>query len=213
MSKESNFKGSFSSQVELSGLIDQARRGNQDALGRIFELLRPFLLQIANEELDPKLRQKIGGSDIVQQTLFEAGQAIVSFDGDSPVAFIAWVRRILLNNIANSRRHFKTEMRNINREIRLSGEGSSAVTLAEVAVTDLGKSDFLRKQEMIALVASAIESLTCDQQQVILYRSQQKRSFIEIGVLMNRSEDAARKLWARAIEALKMKIDSLEKQN
>ncbi|MFO0942969.1 MAG: sigma-70 family RNA polymerase sigma factor [Pirellulales bacterium] len=195
--------------TDLPELIAKARAGDQESIGRVFEMLRPYLLQIANEELDPKLRQKAGGSDIVQQTLLEAGQAIHGFDGDSPDAFVAWIRRILLNNVANHRRHFQTEMRNIDREIRLSGEGSSAVKLDDVA-SAAGNSGNIRKQEELALVAKAIQFISNDYRQVIFFRNEEKRSFLEIGTLMNRTEEAARKLWARAIESLKFEIDKLD---
>lgn len=194
---------------ELKLLLQRAKDGDREALGQVFERFSPFLLQIANEELDPRLRQKAGGSDIVQQTLLEAGQSLVAFEGSSPDAFVAWLRRILLNNIANHRRFFQTEKRNVHREIQFGGDGSAARRLDEIVQVDMSKSDDLRKQEELEIVGRAFAMLGEDYQRVIRYRNEERKSFAEIGLLMDRSEDAARKLWARAVEALKTTIDKL----
>ena len=194
---------------ELKLLLQRAKDGDREALGQVFERMSPFLLQIANEELDPRLRQKAGGSDIVQQTLLEAGQSLVAFEGSSPDAFVAWLRRILLNNIANHRRFFQTEKRNVHREIQFGGDGSAARRLDEIVQVDMSKSDDLRKQEELEIVGRAFAMLSEDYQRVIRCRNEEKKSFAEIGLLMDRSEDAARKLWARAVEALRTAIDKL----
>lgn len=190
----------------LSGLLLRAKAGDQRALGALFERLSPFLLQIANEELDPKLRQKAGGSDLVQLTLMEAGQALPSFEGSSK-AFIAWVRQILLNNIANQRRYYRSQKRSLNREVRLDDDGSTGLRIDHLAKASDSKSNALCNRETLGVVYAALASLPEDYQHVIAYRNQQKLSFQEIGQIMNRSDEAARKLWGRAIEALKLEID------
>ena len=198
--------------TDLPQLLVRAKAGDREALGWLFERFGPFLLQIANEELDPRLRQKAGGSDLVQQTLLEAGQAIEGFQGATPDGFIAWLRRILLNNIANHRRHYLADKRSVRREVQLSDDGSQIMKLERLAPAVSSSSDHLCRQETQTVVAQAFGSLSVDYQLVISYRNETKRTFQEIGRLMDRSEDAARKLWARAIEALKTEIDR-RKQN
>lgn len=196
--------------TDLPLLLLRAKAGDRAALGCLFERFGPFLLQIANEELDPRLRQKAGGSDLVQQTLLEAGQAIDRFQGATPDGFIAWLRRILLNNIANHRRHYHAGKRTVRREVQLSDDGSVAVKLDRLAHAVSSSSNHLCEQEKQSVVSQAFHSLPADYQLVISYRNETKRTFEEIGRLMDRSEDAARKLWARAIEALKTEIDLRE---
>lgn len=191
----------------LIDLAHQAATGDSEALGQLMEIVRPYLLQIANNELDPRLRQKAGGSDLVQQTLLEAAESINEFGGNSPDSFLAWLRRILLNNIANHRRYFQTEKRDIDREVQSIGVGSGKVSMEFSLSDQLSKSDQLLKQEEIDVLAAALQRLSADHQQVIHWRNQQKLTFPEIGKLMSRSEDAARKLWARAIETLKAEMD------
>ena len=49
----------------------------------------------------------------------------------------------------------------------------------------------------------AFASLSPQQQEIIRLRNFERKSFVEIGQQTDRSTDAARKYWARAVEALK----------
>lgn len=55
-------------------LLAQARAGNQEQLGRLLEILRPYLLATAARNLSNQLRAKVSPSDLVQETLIEAGR-------------------------------------------------------------------------------------------------------------------------------------------
>lgn len=191
---------------ELKKLLQQVRSGDSIALGCVLERYRPFLLQIANDTLNPPLKQKVGASDVVQQSLLEAGQSICSFDGDSPDALAGWLRRILLNNVANLRRHFLAKKRNIHREVRLVGSDSTAYRIDGLIASPLPTDD-LRHQEEILSVERALNQLPADYRMIIQLRGCDKKTFQEIGDLIGRSPDAARKLWGRAVEALKLEVD------
>jgi hypothetical protein len=60
--------GDLSRTGRTSHLIRQARGGSAEALGRLLERSRAYLLLIANKGLDADLRSKGGASDLVQQT-------------------------------------------------------------------------------------------------------------------------------------------------
>ncbi len=62
-------------------LIEVARQGDPVALGRVLETFRDYLLLVANEELEPDLRAKLGGSDLVQETFLGAQRDLTSFRG------------------------------------------------------------------------------------------------------------------------------------
>src|SRR5947209_3557782 len=67
-----------------------ARTGSADALGRLLEACRGYLLLIGQRELDPALRAKGGASDLVQQTFLEAQRDFARFRGATEADLLAW---------------------------------------------------------------------------------------------------------------------------
>src|SRR5215471_5317922 len=90
----------------LEGWLAEARAGEVHALGEALEACRAYLLHVAEHELETGLRAKGGASDLVQQTFMEAQQDFSRFAGTSEAELLAWLRRMLLNNIANFRRQW-----------------------------------------------------------------------------------------------------------
>ena len=74
-------------------LLDAARAGSLDALGRSLEVHRTYLLAVAERRLDPDLKSKGGASDLVQETFLEAMCDFEQFQGASPEALRAWLAR------------------------------------------------------------------------------------------------------------------------
>src|SRR5436190_18019676 len=77
---------------------------------------RSYLLLLARARLDRKIQGKLDASDIVQQTMLEAHQALESFRGENVAAQAAWLRQILARNLANVVRDFTREKRDVTRE-------------------------------------------------------------------------------------------------
>src|SRR5437870_8093656 len=87
--------------------LAEARAGSPEALGQMLEACRGYLLLVAQRELAPDLRAKGGASDLVQETFLEAQRDFPRFSGRSEAELLAWLRRLLLNNLANFTRHYR----------------------------------------------------------------------------------------------------------
>src|SRR5436190_19888330 len=97
---------------EWAELVDRARAGSDEALGQLLEGFRPFLLQMAEEDIGSGLRPKAGASDLVQQSFLEAQRDFKSFRGMSREEALAWLRHILQNNLLDlARRYNATDKR------------------------------------------------------------------------------------------------------
>ena len=193
---------------DLSGnveeLIEAARAGSSEALGRLFEAWRDYLLLMANRELESGLLPKAGASDLVQDAFLEAQQRFAGFRGHTQAEFVAWLKRILHNHLANfTRAYSQTDKRRVALEIplELSDSHGSAVRIPVQADTESPSAQLMAEEEWQRLRA-AMERLPDDYRQVIVLRHQEGRSYAEIGQAMGRSEEAARKLWVRAVERL-----------
>jgi DNA-directed RNA polymerase specialized sigma24 family protein len=65
---------------------------------------------VANKELNPKLQAKGGASDLAQQTFLEVQRDFARFHGDSEDELLAWMRRLLLHNLADFKRCIQREV-------------------------------------------------------------------------------------------------------
>lgn len=188
--------------------LPAARAGSREALGEVLEACRGYLLLLAQEELDAGLQAKGGASDLVQQTFMEAQQDFARFQGSSEGELLAWLRQLLIHNLANFRRSYRhTNKRRIDREVGLP-PGSSSVAPGErlPSATPTPSMDAMKREQTEALQL-ALARLPEEYRQVILLRYQEESSFEEIGRQMSRSPNAARKLWLRAIERLQRELD------
>jgi RNA polymerase sigma-70 factor, ECF subfamily len=188
---------------DFAVLLYRARAGSREALGQILEACRAYLQTVAGAKCDPALQAKAGASDLVQETFLEAQRDFAQFKGDSEEELLAWMRQLLLNNMANFTRSFRdAEKRSIDREVRIGSDSSAFNVTENAAANDLSPSGMILAQEQAQKLHRALERLPDDYRQVLLLRYQEQQPFEEIAGQMNRSSNAVRKLWMRAVERL-----------
>lgn len=195
---------------DARGWLEAARAGSPEALGKALEACRAYLLLIAQQEIAPELRAKGGASDLVQETFLEAQRDFGGFQGSTKKELLAWLRRLLLNNLANFVRHHRqTAKRRLGREVALQTDDSSSGLAGVLGAGLLSPSGQAMAHEEAQAVQQAVERLPNDYRQVILLRYQEERTFEEIGQIMDRSTNAVRRLWLRALERLEQELEDL----
>ncbi len=126
--------------------------------------------------------------------------------GDRRRRISGWLRQILRNDINRVRRQYvEAERRSVDRERRLDDSSLGAPELVDLAQTP-GTDAVLREEAR--LLKEAMEKLPENYIQVIRLRDWEELSFPEIGRTMNLTEEAARKLWKRAITRLEEILES-----
>jgi RNA polymerase sigma-70 factor (ECF subfamily) len=194
--------------ADVAHWLPAAQAGSREALGLVLEACRGYLLLIAQQELEPALQAKGGASDLVQQTFLEAQKDLAGFRGSTPEALLAWMRRLLLNNLANFRRDYRRHKRRASREVALQVSDSSTQGPDGLRADTPSPSVALMRDEETQAIERALEGLSEDYRRVIHLRYREERSFEEIAVLMQRSPNAVRKLWARAIDSLQQRLEA-----
>lgn len=192
---------------EIERWIVQARGGNQEALGRLLDVCRRYLLLLANQELTPGLRAKVAPSDIVQDTLLEAGCDFVGFRGATEEELLGWLRRMLRNNVANVHRHFETDKRQVDREVPLDDSATDALMHNAVQQAET-PSMLARAREQDEQLEHALRQLPEHYRQVLLWHTSEGLTFVQIAEKLGNTADAARKLWGRAAKELAKHLES-----
>lgn len=183
--------------------IEAARAGSTEALGKLLEGCRPLLLFLANKEMLPALHGKVAPSDIVQDTFLKAQREFEQFRGSTEEELLGWLRRILLNNLANCNRHFlQTEKRKLALEVRIQASPAAGHG-DDIAVdgADTPSTAAVAREERAAM-ERALSQLPPHYRQVIIWKTWELLSFEDIGQRLDKSANAARKVWVRAIEQL-----------
>lgn len=181
----------------------RARGGSHSAVGRLIEGFRDYLLLVAQRTVPAELRPKLGPSDVVQETFLEAQADFAEFRGETEQEFQAWLRAILRHNLAGLvRGYLGTAQRDVRREISLEENAQSF----QLVAGDETPSAILSALEEAELVEQALSRLPREYQQAITLRNWEQLSFAEIGERLARSEEAARKLWSRAVVRLEEEL-------
>ncbi len=197
-----------SADIALS--ISSAKAGDRESLGSLVTHCRGYLLAIAHAELEDTLRGKLAVSDVVQETLLRVQQKFSGFRGSSENELLSWIRQILIHYIADVRRSYRqTDKRQIGREIQFPWmDHSTAFTAARLAVDSATPGRAAAAGEELDRLRSAIAGLSEEYRTVLLLRTWERLPFAEVGNKMNRSTDAARMLWTRAVQQLTLQLQS-----
>jgi len=199
-----------------NALLLDAQGGVSGSLSRLLELHQNYLKLLAQTQLDAKLRARVSPSDVVQETLLEAHRDFPSFRGSCEGEFLAWLRRILVHNLARMvERHVLAEKRDVRRDVSLQavndGLDRSALRLEAVLADRVGSpSAAAQRQEDAVVLADALAELSADHRDVIVLRHLEGLAFKEIADRLGRTSGATRMLWLRAIDRLRQALRERE---
>ena len=177
--------------------LELARAGDRASLGELLSEFWQPLWAHAKQTLDQSVQPKQAASDLVQETFVEAQKAMGEFNGATRREFYGWLRTILNNNIRDAwRLHAGTQKRNIDLEQSINSNN------AQQALKSDGTSpiDRVLSNERDSIIDSTLIKLPEHYRQVIRMRYWDSMTFEQIGQVLDKSPDAVRQIWYRAIE-------------
>jgi RNA polymerase sigma-70 factor (ECF subfamily) len=180
--------------------------------GPTLERFRAYLHLLARMQLGPRLQGKLDPSDLVQQTLLQALEALDQFRGRTEAELAAWLRQILAHNLANAAGDLGRAKRNVTRECSLEAalEQSSARLEAWLAVEQPSPSQQAERKEQVLRLAEALASLPEAQQEALTRHHLQGWSLEEIGRHLGRSPAAVAGLIKRGLKQLRLLLHESE---
>jgi RNA polymerase sigma-70 factor (ECF subfamily) len=166
------------------------RAGDEDARGRLVVRYLGLLRRWAHGRLPPRARNLADTEDLVQTTLIRALDGVNRFEPRREGAFLAYLRKILLNEIRGA--------------VRRASRGPDQEPLdAELPDARPSPLEAAIGAEGVGRYETALARLTEEQRQAVVLRIELGLTYNEIAEAMGgASEDAARMLVARALEHL-----------
>ena len=191
---------------DLPRLMRAAHSREPGALDRLLGLYRNYLRLLGRTWIDGTLRGKADPSDLVQETLLRAGQSFGTFRGASEGELVAWLRQIMARQVTDLARRLRADCRDIGREQPL--DDALRDKLHDLATFSVSSpSGAARRRELGVVLANALAQLSPARREVIVLRNLEELDWAEVSRRMGKSEPAVRKLWARALLALRPLID------
>jgi len=198
--------------IDPEWLLFLAKAGDGEALGRLVERHRAYLLLLARMQVGRRLRGKFDPEDLIQEASLAAYRGIMRFRGDSEAEFRSWLRQILAGILANHVRRYRGTLRRDDRLERSMADdldrSSRAIDRGLVAVQSTPSQHASRREQAI-LLAEALENLPEDYREVIVLRQLEELSFAEVAVRMGRTVNSVKNLWIRALTRMRrvMEVD------
>jgi RNA polymerase sigma-70 factor (ECF subfamily) len=174
--------------------------------GNRLEHHRHRLQVLAHLHVDPWLAGKLDLSGIVQQTLLEALQA------EEPANLAAWLRRALLNNLADECRKLRTGKRDVAREcsLELALERSSVRIEAQLAAEQSSPSERAEEHERSERLLDALAALPEFEREALVLQHWHGWTVAQIGERLERTPAAVAGLLKRGLARLRQSLHSWE---
>ncbi len=194
--------------MSTTQLVVAAKRGDNEAFGRLLEQYRGYLLMLSHRYLSEQLRRRVDPADIVQLTFLEAKRDLNSFRGESPAEFAGWLRGMLKNNVATAvTRHITTKKRSIRREVNTApkspNQDSGAGWLGQLPGSTTSPSGVAIRGEAVLALVEALHQLPESQAEAIRLRYMEGLALADIVERLGKSDTAVAGLLKRGLQKLR----------
>lgn len=174
-------------------LLERVRNGDQDALGRLLEQLRPYVRVIVRSVRRGPIERLKDDSDLIQEALLQASQSVCGFRGVTIAEWLGWLRTVTIRSTA----------RTLTRLDLKLDEHLDASIASQLPDSQVNPCDAAIRQENAARMSLALARLPEDMQQVLLGRIVDGLDHAELADQLGRNSGAVRMLYLRALRKLR----------
>jgi RNA polymerase sigma-70 factor (ECF subfamily) len=195
--------------VSFEPLLIRARAGDEEALGELLDLYRNYLRVLARSLIGGALRIRLDPSDLVQETYLKAHREFGRFLGSGEPELVVWLRQILVHNLADQAKYHRSQGRDVRREEPLAAllDRPSLDVQGALAAPISSPVDRAAGREQAVLLVDALARIPADYREVFVLRHLEHVPIDQIAERMGRSPNAVRKLWTRALLALRQELE------
>ena len=177
-------------------------------LAQIFMSHRLRLRRMIELRMDPRLKARVGPSDVLQEAYLEAAQRVDAYLKKPGVPLFVWLRSLVGQHLQKMhRRHLGARRRDVRREIPIGGAGVPAATSAAMSLHILAKnkspSEEAIQAEQKGQLEEGLVAMDPIDREVLALRHFEHLTSAEAALVLGIGEDAAKKRYLRALERLK----------
>jgi RNA polymerase sigma-70 factor (ECF subfamily) len=163
--------------------------------------------------MDPRLRARLGASDVLQDAFVEASERLGDYLADPRMPFFLWLRFITAQRLlALHRRHLEAKKRDARRQVAAGGRGFPAATSIALAanLVDRGTTptEGAVREELRRRLEDALDKMTPQDREVLVLRHFEELSNAEAARELGIEESAASKRYLRALKRLREVLEA-----
>jgi len=186
----------------LEPLLLAIRRGDRAAFEREMVPFRDLLVRLVEEEMDRRLLAVLEPEDVVQDVLIITYRELGELDFPSPGAFRRWIEMVTRNRLIDLvRRHYTTRVHGTPPRSLDQSNGHGGHVKSDVASPELTPGSVASRREAAEALLTVVAGLAPDYRTVLQLVLVDRLGSREIALRIGRSQDATRKLLARALDA------------
>ncbi|MDJ0975154.1 MAG: sigma-70 family RNA polymerase sigma factor [Planctomycetota bacterium] len=184
-------------------------------LAELFERHRQRLLRMIDIRMDPRLRMRVGASDVLQDAFVEVSQRVATYLANPDMPFFLWIRFITAQRLmALHRFHFKAQKRDLRRQQRYAPgavpEATSVALVDHLAASGTMPAERLLRAEARLQLQHVLDSMHPTDREVLVLRHFEGLTNVETALALGIDTSAASKRHVRALEHLRSALAELE---
>jgi RNA polymerase sigma-70 factor, ECF subfamily len=192
-------EGELSDSLEL---VRRAKGGDDSAFSELLNRYYQRMLPFVRSRFNAELRAQMESGDALHEAMLNAIKGFEHFQVRSNKELAAWFMRVIENYLISAARAARAQKRDRDREVPLDGAKFNADETAPQSPTAdsaAGPLDLTAQREQNRIYLECLEELEPEPRQVIQLRHGTNQSWADIAETMERSPDAARMLYGRAL--------------
>jgi RNA polymerase sigma-70 factor (ECF subfamily) len=188
--------------------VAMLRAGGPTLLAECFDEHREQLRQLVRRRLDPRLKQRVDASDILQEGFIEAASRLEGYLQQPSMSLLDWLKFIVRQRmLIIYRRHASTRKRDFRREMRRQDCGSqSEARPFDIAAATSTPSQIVSRREQHAQLWRALDEMPEADRRILRLRHLEQTTNAEAAARLGISEVAARKRYFRAVVRLRARL-------
>jgi RNA polymerase sigma-70 factor (ECF subfamily) len=184
---------------ETKGLVARLKSGERSVLEPLIEKHDEYLKQVIRTRLGPRIRRRVGVSDVAQAARLDAFERIEEYIAGEEMPFRWWIRKAAQNRLQRVfEQHLDAQKRDVRREIPLP-DRSSLCLVAKLAGSGPTPSQHAVQREQADQVRHALAQLPEADREILIMRTVEGLPYDEIGFVLGVKPATARKRRGRAL--------------